>query len=216
VSAAYERVRAALKGTSLEGELDRLNAELHLTPDAPEWTLAALTFVGGAALRYRLDEAQAAIAEMLNDLPSAMKSSAVEIVRGLAAEISGETVKHVASSLAAARHQERIEDAKRFDALVREAEATQLVARNAVGRAASAAEAARTEITAHANHVTTLVRDLTERARIAAHVVVAAIVVGAAGAGTVGALVERHVDHDITYAHGWQDGAAAVRSHQHR
>lgn len=216
MSAAYERVRAALVGTDLEGELDRLNAELHLTPDAPEWTLAALTFVGGAALRYRLDKAQATITELLNDLPDAMKSSAVVIVHGLAAEIAGKTVTQVSGSLAAARKRERSEDAVRIDVLMREAQTTQALCRRAIGDVQSAANEVATKAIAHADQIATQVQRMTESAQIAAFAIIAAILLGGVGAGTAGALIERHLDHETTYLHGWEDGAAAVRAHLRR
>jgi len=95
MSAAYERVRTALQGTSLEGEIDRLNADLRLTPDSPEWTLAALGIVGGAALQVRLEHAELSIVEALGNFPEALRASAVPIVETLAGDIRQQTVEGV-------------------------------------------------------------------------------------------------------------------------
>jgi hypothetical protein len=95
VSAAYERVRAALNGTALDGAIDLLNAELHLTPDSPEWSLAALGIVGGAALQARLESAERSIVEALDNFPAALRVSAVPIVETLAGDIRQQTVEGV-------------------------------------------------------------------------------------------------------------------------
>ena len=91
MSAAYERVRKALEGTPLAGDLDRMNAELHLTPDSPEWVIASLALIGSSALREDLRSVERRLARLPETLDEAMRASAAEIVRGLASDIASAT-----------------------------------------------------------------------------------------------------------------------------
>ena len=95
MSAAYERVRQSLKGTTLAGDLDRLNAELRLTPDAAEWIIAALTAIGSAGLSRDLQAMERAIAHLPNSLTEAMRAAAGPIVEGLAADVRSQVVEAV-------------------------------------------------------------------------------------------------------------------------
>ena len=89
MSAAYERVRQALDGTTLAGDLDRLNAELHLTPDAAEWVIAALTAIGTAGLSRDLQAVERALVRLPDTLAEALRAAAVPIVEGLAQDTVG-------------------------------------------------------------------------------------------------------------------------------
>lgn len=95
MSPAYERVRQALEGTPLAGELDRLNAELHLTPDAAEWVIAALAAVGTAALARDLQAVERALGRLPDTLESSMRASGSETVRGLGDEIATATTQAI-------------------------------------------------------------------------------------------------------------------------
>lgn len=97
MSAAYERVRHALAGTSLAGEIDKINAELYLTPDSPEWILAALGVVGGAALRADLQAVERALSRLPENLDGSMRAAGVEIVQGLAADVATATTEMIKS-----------------------------------------------------------------------------------------------------------------------
>jgi hypothetical protein len=91
MSAAYERVRQGLEGTALAGDLDRMNAEMHLTPDAPEWVIAALTAIGTATLSRDLQATERALGQLPDTLDVSMRSAGAEIVKGLAQDIAGST-----------------------------------------------------------------------------------------------------------------------------
>ena len=95
MSAAYERVRKALEGTPLAGDLDRMNAELHLTPDSPEWVIASLALIGSSALREDLRSVERRLARLPETLDEAMRASAAEIVRGLASDIATMTTESI-------------------------------------------------------------------------------------------------------------------------
>jgi hypothetical protein len=86
--AAYERVRLALEGTALAGQLEKFNAELHLTPESPEWTIAALGMIAGQALTERLDSAEIEFSKTAAALPDGLRAAGTEVTRGLAADIA--------------------------------------------------------------------------------------------------------------------------------
>ena len=95
MSAAYERVRKALEETPLSGDLDRLNAELHLTPDAAEWVIAALALIGTSALQEDLHAVERRLVRLPETLESGMRASGAEIVRGLGHEIAAATTESI-------------------------------------------------------------------------------------------------------------------------
>lgn len=93
--AAYERVRKALEGTALDGEIEKLCAELHLTPESPEWTIAALAIIGAQPLSMQLTITKARLEGALQELPDAMRAAGTEIVRGLGADIAAKSVEAI-------------------------------------------------------------------------------------------------------------------------
>lgn len=95
MSAPYERVRKALEGTAMAGDLDRLNAELHLTPESPEWVIAALAMIGAVGLQRDLREVERRLTRLPETLADGMRASGAEIVRGLGDEIAGTTTDAV-------------------------------------------------------------------------------------------------------------------------
>ncbi|MHB8704012.1 MAG: hypothetical protein ACYC8W_07750 [Candidatus Tyrphobacter sp.] len=92
---AYERVRKALQGTTLDGQIEKLNSELHLTPESPEWTIAALGIIAGEAVTQRVERTSLELAKASSDLPLGLKAAGAEIVRGLAEQIGSETCTQI-------------------------------------------------------------------------------------------------------------------------
>lgn len=95
MSDAYERVCAALEGTPLSGQIDALNASLHLTPDAPEWIIAALTAIGSAAMQNDLQAVERHLIRLPDVLAESMRAAAAELVKDLANDIARDTTEAI-------------------------------------------------------------------------------------------------------------------------
>lgn len=93
--AAYDRVKQALAGTPLEGEMERLNTELHFTPESPEWAIAAIAILGHAGLTQELTKTRLALTDTEKHLPVRLKEAGAVIVKGLAADIASESVEAI-------------------------------------------------------------------------------------------------------------------------
>jgi len=92
---AYERVRRALNGTALDGQIERLNTELHLTPDSPEWTIAALGIIGSEKVRTDIASLRLRLKAVEEEIVESMRASAIDIVSGLAADIADKSVEAI-------------------------------------------------------------------------------------------------------------------------
>lgn len=160
-------------------------------------------------------------------LPEAMRAAGAEIATSIGAEIGkgagtalvtslkGAMDAHLAT-LRSERAAEREADQRAVQAVVREAAATHQVTRAAIDEVQRAGANACRDVTRYASDIGQRVSTLTEHARRTLFAVVASVLIGTVGAGTLGWFIERQIDHASTYAHGWQDGAAAARSHMHR
>lgn len=87
----YEKFREALRGTPLEGLAEKLKAAYDLRDDDPVWVYAATTAVGSAPLARDLQAVERGLTRLPDTLESSMRASGVEIVKGLAQDIAGET-----------------------------------------------------------------------------------------------------------------------------
>jgi hypothetical protein len=68
-----------------------MNAEMHLTPEAPEWVIAALTAIGTAAVSRDLQAVERALGRLPDTLDVSMRSIGAEMVKGLAQDIASST-----------------------------------------------------------------------------------------------------------------------------
>ena len=87
----YERFRESLRGTPLEGLAEKLKAAYDLRDDDPVWVYAATTAVGSAPLSRDLQAVERGLTRLPDSLDSSMRAAGVEIVKGLAQDIAGET-----------------------------------------------------------------------------------------------------------------------------
>ncbi len=62
---------------------------LHLTPDAAEWIIAALTVIGTAGLSRDLQAVEPALVRLPETLAEALRAAAVAVVEGLAQDTVG-------------------------------------------------------------------------------------------------------------------------------
>ena len=95
MNTAYERVRASLEGTSLSGQIDALNASLHLTPDAPEWIIATLSAIGSVPLQNDLQAVERHLIRLPDVLTDSMRAAASQIVKDLASDIARDTTESI-------------------------------------------------------------------------------------------------------------------------
>lgn len=99
--AAYERVRKALEGTPLDGQIERLCAELHLTPESDEWVIAALTVVASSRLEQSLERADGMVDELPNRIEAVLRTQAEPLARTMASTIGPAVVASLKSEISA-------------------------------------------------------------------------------------------------------------------
>ena len=111
MSLAYDLVRNAVRGTTLESQLDTIAMRLHLTSDSPDWIIGAVAAIAVQSTREATDALEARIAsaiaaaihQELNaqwraDLGSAIAGAVVASAATKIAEPTEKTVTAIATS----------------------------------------------------------------------------------------------------------------------
>jgi len=65
MSLAYDLVRDAVRGTTLESQLDTIAMRLHLTSDSPDWIIGAVAAIAVQSTREATDALEARIASAI-------------------------------------------------------------------------------------------------------------------------------------------------------
>jgi hypothetical protein len=201
---AYDRVCKALGGTALAGQIEKLNSELHLTPESPEWVIAALAMIAGQGLSERVDRATADFQKSASAIPAAMREAGLEIVNGLAGDIAAATSAAITSEARDAYREELAAQvatlSEVFFRVDKQMHAIAKQAQDAVVRASGTPhriEAEAIGLRAAGEHI----KDALSGYMRAAYVMAALAIIGGAGAGAFGERYYAHQTCAANFAH---------------